>query len=346
MNFTKTFIAGLSYHLPEEIITSAEIEDRLAPLYQKFKLPFGRLELMTGIKERRFWPKGTLPSQLACEAGRNLLQKTSFPHREIELLINASVCRDFLEPATASAVHSHLDLSRNCTIFDLSNACLGVINGMVVAANMIEREEINSALIVSGENGGPLIFKTIDYLLSEKTLTKREFKKYIGSLTIGSAATAILLVGQNLAGRQNFPRMKSGVVATNSSAHGLCQGDGGINSSMMQTDSETLLEEGIKLATYNWQQFKEKTGWSLEEIEWVVCHQVGLAHENKMLQALEIEDKKTFSTYPNFGNTGSSALPLTWAKLLEQKTIPKAGDKMALLGIGSGLTSLFLGVEC
>ena len=45
MRFEKVYIEGLGYHLPENIVTSAEIENRLAPLYDRLKLPQGRLEL-------------------------------------------------------------------------------------------------------------------------------------------------------------------------------------------------------------------------------------------------------------------------------------------------------------
>lgn len=75
MKFKNVVISSFAYHLPEQIITSEEIEDKLAPLYQRLKLPDGRIELMTGIKERRFWPPGTMPSDLSTQAARNLFEK-------------------------------------------------------------------------------------------------------------------------------------------------------------------------------------------------------------------------------------------------------------------------------
>ncbi|MEX2559161.1 MAG: 3-oxoacyl-ACP synthase III, partial [Pirellulales bacterium] len=63
MRYRNVCLEAFGYTLPDEIVTSAEIERRLAPLYTRLGLPEGRLELMTGIRERRFWPAGTLPSQ-------------------------------------------------------------------------------------------------------------------------------------------------------------------------------------------------------------------------------------------------------------------------------------------
>ena len=54
-------------------------------------------------------------------------------------------------------------------------------------------------LIVSGENGGPLLENTINELLNNPNIDRKNIKKYIANLTIGSAATAIMLTHSDLA---------------------------------------------------------------------------------------------------------------------------------------------------
>ena len=44
MNFSQVVIEGMAYSLPKDIVTSADIEDRLHPLYNRLKLPAGRLD--------------------------------------------------------------------------------------------------------------------------------------------------------------------------------------------------------------------------------------------------------------------------------------------------------------
>jgi 3-oxoacyl-[acyl-carrier-protein] synthase-3 len=342
MKFENTVIESLSYYLPDNEVTSFDIEERLKPLYQKLNLPEGRLELMTGIKARRIWPLGTKPSDLSTCAANNLLEKSKIAKTEIDLLIHASVCRDFLEPATATVVHANLSLSKKCMIFDLSSACLGVINAMVVAANMIERGAIKNALIVSGENGGPLLESTIKELLSNPNIDRKNIKKYIANLTIGSAATAIMLTHKKFS--PNSPRVIGGAIQTDSSANHLCRGDGNTHELIMQTDSEELLKYGIVLASSTWNELCENLHWTSETPDLVLTHQVGSAHEKLSLECVGMSDKKTFKTYPFLGNTGSSALPITLMKAIEADQI-KSGDKIAMLGIGSGLSSIMLGVE-
>lgn len=141
MLYQNVCLEAISYTLPEEIITSDEIEAQLEPLYSRLKLPQGRLELMTGIRERRFWPRGMLPSEKSVESAEKALNLAGIDRRNMAL-IHGSVCRDFLEPATACGVHHRLGLPQRCMVYDVSNACLGLLNGMAQAANMIELGQI------------------------------------------------------------------------------------------------------------------------------------------------------------------------------------------------------------
>ena len=342
MKFKNLVIESFAYSLSDEIMTSADIEEKLAPLYERLKLPEGRLELMTGIKARRVWPLGTKPSDLSTMAAEKLFLKSKIKKNEIDLLIHASVCRDFLEPATASVVHANIGLSPSAMIFDLSNACLGVINAIVVAGNMIENGQIQNALIVSGENGGPLLENTIRELLVNPNIDRKSIKKYIANLTIGSAATAFLLTH-----KLNYPEghnILGGAALTDSSANHLCRGDGNTQSLVMETDSEELLKHGIILAKSAWQNLMIELDWTNDTPDMVLTHQVGTAHEKLSLESLELTHKKTYRTYPFLGNTGSSALPITLMMASDEGQIVK-GDKVALLGIGSGLSSIMLGVQ-
>ena len=95
MNFNNVAIESIAYGLPEEVWTSADLEAKMATVYERLHLPEGRLELMTGIKERRFYPAGTPASVASAQAGKAALAKSS-EREEIDLLIHSAVCRDRL----------------------------------------------------------------------------------------------------------------------------------------------------------------------------------------------------------------------------------------------------------
>ena len=348
MRFKNVYIEGLAYHLPKNIVSSEDLEKRLAPVYDRLKLPFGRLEMMTGIKERRFWDKDVSPSQVASKAGELAVLNSGIDRVEIGCLINASVCRDFLEPATASLVHYNLGLHTSSLVFDISNACLGVLNGMVHVANMIELGQIRAGLVVAGENGGPLVDATIESLLNKSDLTRNEIKSSFASLTIASAAVGVLLVHKDLSKYKH--RLLGGYSQAASQFNKLCRGNdesktGTTNwSPLMKTDAETMMQEGCRLAGQTWACAKKILGWANDDVNRVFCHQVGHAHRKLLYETLSLELKKDFSTLEYLGNTGAASLPSTLA-LGAEKGFLKSGDRIALLGIGSGLNCLMLGAE-
>jgi 3-oxoacyl-[acyl-carrier-protein] synthase III len=345
MKFENIVIESMDYYLPETILSSDDIENDLSDTYERLKLPKGRLELMTGIKERRLWVPGTKPSDLSTKAAEKLFLKSTISRNEVDLLIHASVCRDFLEPATATVVHSNLGLSKKSMCFDLSNACLGVINAIVIASQMIETGAIKNALIVSGENSGPLLDYTLKELKNNLSITRKDIKKYIANLTIGSAATAIMISSKKEDAKlKNRPTITGAIYRTDSSANHLCRGSGDNQSLMMETDSEELLKYGINLGIEAFSDYKKELNINPTDINLVLTHQVGVAHEKLSLESLELQNIKTYKTYPTLGNTGSSALPITLMKAAEEGII-NPFDNVTLLGIGSGLVSIMLGVK-
>ena len=187
MKFENVCLESIAVALPDEIWTSAAIEERLRPLYERLKLPAGRLELMSGIRERRVWPAGTRASDASAAAGKAVLAKSRLQAGQVELFIHAAVSRDMLEPATASFAHRKIGLPGTAQILDVSNACLGFLNSLTLAAGMIESGQIRCALVTAGENGRPLVEQTIRTLL-EQPLSRNAIKPFFANLTIGSGA--------------------------------------------------------------------------------------------------------------------------------------------------------------
>ena len=342
MQFKNVVIDTVACALPEDRWSSARIESELAPLYTRLSLPLGRLEMMTGIRERRHWAADFLPSEAAIKAGKALFEKTQCPREEVDVLMHASVCRNRLEPATAAYVHQGLNLPATTQIFDVSNACLGVLTAMIIGASMIEAGSARSVLIVSGENGKPLLDHTIQQLNQDVSINRRTLKPYFANLTIGSGAVAVLLRHSKCVSEPK-PLLLGGIARTDSSANCLCEGDAVTSGLDMRTDATALLEAGINLSKEGWAQFKATMHWDETTPKHIVTHQVGLQHKKRLYEALNLDMAKDFSTFPFLGNTGSVALPISLC-LAEEANRLQAGDDVLLLGIGSGLSTLMLGV--
>lgn len=347
MRYRHVCLEALSYTLPECVVTSDDIEEQLAPIYERFRLPAGRLELMTGIRERRFFDRGTRPGQISAITANKAIEASGIPREKFGALFHGSVCRDQLEPATASGVHHATGLPGNSLVLDLSNACLGLLNGMLLLANMIEMGQVQAGVVVGTEDGRDLVEGTIHTILHDESLTRKSLKLEFASLTIGSASAAIVLCDRRLS--QTGHRFLGGAYRADTSQHELCEGNVetekfGDGRPRMQTDSEALLHAGINLAGVTWEDTKRVLGWSNADVDKAFTHQVGRAHSKLLFERLGLDPALDYPVYDRLGNTGAAALPTAFAMGAEAGRIDP-GDCVALLGIGSGLNSVMLGVE-
>ena len=347
MQYQNVCLETFTGTVPEEIVTSAELEAWLAPVYRRLRLPEGRLELMTGIAERRFWPPGTLPSRTSAETAEKALRAAGLDRRRVGALVHGSVCRDYLEPATACRVHRQLGLRSDCMIYDLSNACLGLMDGIVQVANMIELGQIEAGIVVGTESSRALVEGTVKMLNEDTSLGRAEVKRAMASLTLGSGSAAVLLVDRRLSRTGN--RLLGGQAWASTASCELCYGGrdvslGGNGRPVMWTDSEALLQGGIQAAKDAFPRFLEAVGWELGQLDKTFCHQVGRAHRKLIFEALGLDPALDYSTLEWLGNTGSVALPLTGALGIENGHV-RPGEHLALMGIASGVNVMVLGVD-
>ncbi|PDW03917.1 3-oxoacyl-ACP synthase III [Candidatus Viridilinea mediisalina] len=337
MLFQNVAIEALSYELAPHRISSDWLEDQMGSVMQRMRMPKGRLEQLSGIQERRFWAPGTRPSDAATLAARKLLASTDVDPAQIGIVINTSVCQDFLEPSTACFVHRNLGLSPHAINYDLRNACLGFLNGMYIAAMMIESGAITHALIVNAEGSQDIVMETIKWLQRPET-TDQEFRDSFATLTLGSGAAAMLLTHASLTKQSH---RLNGVVSLAATEHNnLCFG----NPTYMKTDASALLSAGVKLARATWALAHERLpNWSDEAITLYAPHQVSARHMTSLADALGLTYSKLYLNFQVLGNIGPAALPISLAQAAEAGRL-QPGDQIGLLGIGSGLNCSMMSV--
>ncbi len=386
MNYSKVYVEAIGYELAPVVVTSTELEQRLEPLYTKLRIAPGQLEAWTGIAERRWWDVGHRLSDGAIEAARRALENSHVAARDLDVLIYAGVCREHFEPATACSVAASLGISPDAAVFDVSNACLGVLNGMVDIANRIELGQIRAGMVVSCETAREIVEYTIQRLLEEQSMDS--LTKSLATLTGGSGAVAVLLTDGSFS-REKPHRLLGGVTKAAPEHHDLCrwgwesvlpaavdkvesilpstlthtklsdvipnlvrQKVSGLLpaklshafTQFMQTDSISVMRYGVDLGVKTWDSLLTKVGLRADQIDKVICHQVGKGHRDQVLATLGIAPEKDFCTYPYLGNIGTVSLPLT-AALADERGFLTPGDRVGFLGIGSGLNCLMLALD-
>jgi len=124
-----SFLAGSGHYVPETVVTSADIDQRLAMK----RNGVGRLvESLTGVRERRHAPPGANASDMAVPAARQALERAGRRPEDVDLLIFAACSRDLSEPATANIVQAKLGAS-NAHVLDITNACNSFLNALDMA---------------------------------------------------------------------------------------------------------------------------------------------------------------------------------------------------------------------
>jgi 3-oxoacyl-[acyl-carrier-protein] synthase-3 len=308
-----------------EVVTSDYFDERLAPTLTRLGVRAGMLQQLAGIEERRWWPEDVLFTDAAAQAGGRALAEAGIAPEQIGLLIDTSVCRARLEPSSAVAVHNELGLPSSCLNFDLSNACLGFVNGMQLAAVMIDSGQIEYALIVDGEGSRTVQERTLERLQSESTTVADLFSDF-ATLTLGSGAAGMVM---GPADRHPDGHVFVGGVARAATEHNLlCQGD----MERMVTDSKALLVAGLEVAEAGWRDAAADFDWT--DVQHYVMHQVSTVHCQGLMQRLGLDPDLAPLTFPTRGNIGPAAIPITLA--MHQDKIER-GDRVILLGIGSGI---------
>ncbi len=349
MKYSRVFIDAISYELAPIVVTSEELEARLEPLYNSLHIPAGQLEVLTGISERRWWDPGYSLTTGASTAAKKALAESGIQSKDIESLIYAGVCRENFEPATACSVAAEVGVPGSCSVYDISNACLGVLNGIVEVANRIELGQIRAGLVVSCESAREIVDRMIEQMLKNPSMDN--FKTSLATLTGGSGAIAVLLTDGSF-GNNSRRRLLGGVNMAAPEFHGLCRWglqtayslSTHVLTQVMSTDSVSVLKFGVELGLRTWGSFLQRLNWAGDHVDRVICHQVGSGHQQSVMKALGIPPEKGYSTYPYLGNIGTVSLPIT-AALAEERQFLQPGNKVGFLGIGSGLNCMMLGLE-
>lgn len=348
MKYSKVFINSIAYQMAPDVVTSADIESRLTPLYKKWHIPMGQFAALTGIQERRWWPEGFIVSEGAIQAARKAIEEAGVAVEDLGAVIYTGVCRDLKEPATACRIASDLGAARTTAIHDISNACLGFMSGILDVANRIELGQIKAGLVVACESARDIVNIKIEDILSDPTM--ENYANSLATLTLGSGAAAAVLTDGSLSLTTSRSHRLMGAGLLGAPEHSeLCRwGSEELGTQLkrdfMYTDAINLLKEGVGLAVETWHHFLGEMDWTQDQMDKAICHQVGAANRKQVLTTLDIPFEKDYPTYPFLGNMGTVSLPMT-AGIAYEEGFLKEGDNVGFMGIGSGLNCMMLGLK-
>ncbi|MBJ7540041.1 3-oxoacyl-ACP synthase III family protein [Marinomonas transparens] len=317
-------IAGIGIYFPRQIVTSQELMREIKS-EENFGIAENWINEVCGIDERRVASAEELPSILAIRAAENALQDSGVQPSEIDAVIFCGISREWLEPSVAHKVQHEMGCT-NAICFDVSNACHGFMNGILLADNLMQCSDATHVLVVAGEN---LTDITFDYVAKLRNKTA-EFQKVLGTLTVGDSGAAMVLTPKNKDGRgfqyYNFH--------TDAKHTDLCRfstaKEGGYDGQMVMGKISSVM---IRLHASIIEQTYQSLNWKNTDIDHLICHQVGQKPHIRMADMAKVSQSIAPISYKLFGNITTATIP---ANLYNVK--PNCGEKILIAGAGSGLS--------
>lgn len=267
----------------------------------------------TGIKERRFCD-GEKNWELACQAARTALEHGKIEKEQIGAVIVATATPDYIMPSMACIIQEELGLPEDIPAFDINAACSGFIYALRVAGSLLAEAERPYALVIGSEQ-----------LSTRADMTDRSTCVLFGD---GSGAVVI----------KRKPEKKFvGVWGTvgNRAVLG-CRGHV-MGDPYIYMDGQTVFRFATQYMSNAVKQVLEKAELTLEDIDYVVCHQANERIIEFVRKQFKAPVEKFFKNIQKYGNTSAASIPLALAEMDEQGMF-EPGKKAIIVGFGAGFT--------
>lgn len=272
----KIKIESLGIQLPEKALTTEEL---MAACRHRPRLD---LEKLTGIAERRV-AVGEYAADLAVGAARKALAMSRYAPDELDAIVCTSISKHHrqdefsFEPATAVLVRRAVG-AKKALVFDVVNACAGLLNGIWVLQGLIRSGAIRCGMVVSGEQNMPLAWTATREV-------RHSLDRQLAALTIGDCGAAVI-VDASTDEKSGFHWLD---LVTGARHDHFCyskpssRGGGGI----LITKARGLQIVGNANFPAYLKQALDATGWDVNDLHHVIPHQVSVRAIRQGIKAVK-----------------------------------------------------------
>ena len=334
---TGVCISGVGAELPPTVISTAEVEERAG--LQRFGFEPGWLERVTGVRERRWADTEVQPSQLAAQAGAKALADAKADPLQVDALLFTGITRDFLEPAVANVVAETLG-TRRARVFDLVNACNGLIDGVDVADSLIRSGKARRVLVTTGERAS--------LGCNWQPRTAEEVVLSVAGLVVGDGGGAVVVEatdepGRGLRAREFRTDATQWRHAIGGRFHPTepCSVCGRIVTMAFLCHGRELFEASFALMFPMMITVMERSGWGPRDLDAVFCHLPSKRFIENAISHIGGFAKfasKLWSNVERVGNMSTCTLPLAMAEAQEAGVLVP-GAKVLILAPSSGISA-------
>ena len=327
----RTRVAGAARRLPSTHLSTDEL---MSATRHNTHID---LERLTGIRERRVSIGDEDSFSLATAAAQTCLDKARCAADSVDVVISCSITKfrggltQWLEPTMSNAVAVAIG-ARQAMTFDVSNACAGMLTGVMIANNWIRQGTVERVLLVSGEYISQLGRNAASHI---RTIVSRE----LASLTLGDAGAALLL--------ERAPTGSAGITlagfTTVADYSRLCVGypTDDEPGARMFTDARGIQRAAMANTPLLLQEVLEAVSISMHDVDHVITHQTSARAIRKgMARVAEVFGEgprhDAVITVDRYGNTASTTHTVALVEELDAGHI-QPGETIALIALASGL---------
>jgi 3-oxoacyl-[acyl-carrier-protein] synthase-3 len=306
-------IIGTGSHLPEKILTNADLE-KIVDTSDEW------IRSRTGIRSRHIAAEGELTSDLALPAAHKALQSAGIAAGEIDMIIVATTTPDMVFPSTACILQSRLGIA-GCPAFDLQAVCSGFVYALATADLFIRAGQARNVLVVGAE----VYSRILDW--SDRGTC----------VLFGDGAGAVVLAASDTPGILATRLHADGSHKDQLSVPGSVCGGKVWGRPFVHMDGAAVFRFAVRVFEEVAHEVLDQAGLKVSDLDWFVPHQANIRIMEATARKLGLPVEKIIATVEHHGNTSAASIPLALDEAVRDGRI-RPGQTLLLEGVGGGFT--------
>ena len=313
----RSVVRGFGAALPKRVLTNAELESMVDTSDEW-------IVQRTGIRQRYIAGEGETTASLGEAAARAALGKGGLTPADIDLIIVATSTPDNTFPATAVNIQNRLGMHHGFA-FDVQAVCSGFVYAVATADAYIRGGLAKRVLVIGAET----FSRILDW--TDRTTC----------VLFGDGAGAIVLEGQEGSGTTADRGVLTAQLRSDGAHREKLYVDGGPSTTgtvgHLRMEGREVFKHAVGMITDVIVSAFDATGFSADDIDWLVPHQANKRIIDGSAKKLGIPLEKVVVTVDQHGNTSAASIPLALAAAAADGRI-KEGDLVLLEAMGGGFT--------
>lgn len=322
------FIKGISYYLPEKVVTNEE----LVKEFPEWSVE--KVAQKVGVDSRHLAAENETAGDMAEKAAKKLFKEYAIDPKSIGFLLLCSQSPDYFLPSTACLLQDRLGIPTSAGAFDYNLGCSGCIYGMAVAKGLIAAGIAKNVLLLTAETYNK-------YLHPSDKSNRSIFGDGAAACLIsteGFAEIGEFSLGTDGSGANNLI-VKTGAARYKAETGKYVEDDEGHiwYDDYLYMNGGAIFNFTLDAVPAMMSDILAKNKLEKDDVNYYVFHQANKFMLNTIRKVCVLPKDRFYVNLVTTGNTVSSTVLIGLKDCLENQTI-KSGDKVMVSGFGVGLS--------